>query len=747
MLFLLPSFFIILIVAYIYGIVPFVLLKKPLPMNPITPMFIGFGVLGILSQWFMIGGAINFFVLIVIAVGALVAPWRYGFYYQTHYTNLFNWFKSLNTFTLVSFGLILLLILYQSALPTKINDMGAYYLQTLQWMQAYGAVKGLGNLHPALGLGSAWHSLLSMFQLPSLPAFYAINGSLILTVYVWLTFELKSAFTTKEKLPNPLTKLNLILNGNKDEKETTKFFSNYKQLFIIAYSLVFFPLGFLYLTAPSPDLPLLAFTPLIFYWLVLEKNILNAELLLIIACFIFAVKPPALIAIATGIMVMVNSFRKSNPETLTQILETPKNTSIYIAKKLAINVFILALCLSPTLYKNYLQTGYLLYPLSLSKSTNQKVNNHLKNSAYTSNNLSQKNKGIDSTLVVNLKLNTLSNDSITANLNTSWYQNLISPKWQIPADWNKAYRQGIVSWGLSDSSHVQAFKDPLPPKKTRLLAWLTRPGYKGLMNKILALNFLIACLLLFAKTTWVLRGYQLLLLFITIFEWLFLTQYRLMLPTGLTLFCLNVLVFGSWSMGVGGKSLGVGLWSLVRLKLGLKGGALGHSSSKNVVSGTVTSARKIDIERTRSEPSSYATETSGKKIPIEGVRSEPMDERLIQLGKVTLIIPIIIYALLAFVPMTAFQKESRNKKITETNGFTSAFLVQPYTDYNRGELNSFMVDSIPFHFYNNRSYAWNAPLPAVSESHRRFLETNFGYKLRAFSTKIEDGFYLEKFDY
>lgn len=722
-------------------------------MNPITPMFVGFAVLGILSQWFMIGGAINFFVLLVIAVGAIVAPWRYGFYYQTHYTNLFNWFKSLNTFTLVSFGLIQLLILYQSALPTKINDMGAYYLQTLQWMQAYGAVKGLGNLHPALGLGSAWHSMLSMFQLPGLPAFYAINGSLILTVYVWLTFELKSAFTTKERLPNPLTKLNLILHGNKDENETTKFFSNYKQLFIIAYSLVFFPLGFLYLTAPSPDLPLLAFTPLLFYWLVLDKNILNAELLLIISCFIFAVKPPALIALAAGIMVMIKSFGKSNPETLTQILETPKNTSIYIAKKLAIHTLILALCLSPTLYKNYLQTGYFLYPLSLSKPTNQNVNDNYKNSTFAANKFSQKDKGIDSTLNAHLALKFLANDSITNISNASWYQNLISPKWQIPADWNKAYRQGIVSWGLSDSSHVQAFKGPLPSKKTRLFTWLTRPGYKGLMNKILALNFLMACLLLFAKTSWILRGYQLVLLFITIFEWLFLSQYRLMLPTGLTLFCLNVfvagksLVFRRWSLGVGGKSLGVGLWALVRLKLGLKGGALGKASDKDVVNGAATSAKKIDIVRNWAEPSIHATETSGKKIPIEAVRSEPMVERLILMGKATLIIPIVIYALLAFVPMTAFQKESRNKKITETNGFTSAFLVQPYTDYTNGELAIFMVDSIPFHFYTNRSYAWNAPLPAVSESHRRFLETNFGYKLRAFSTKIEDGYYLEKIDY
>lgn len=704
MLLLLPSFLIILIAAYIYGIAPFILLKKPLPMNPITPMFVGFAVMGILSQWFLIGGAINFFVLIVIAVGALVAPWRYGFYYQTHYTNLVNWFKSLNTFTLVSFGLILLLILYQSALPTKINDMGAYYLQTLQWMQAYGAVKGLGNLHPALGLGSAWHSLLSMFQLPGLPAFYAMNGSLIFTLYLWLTFELSSAFTTKEKLPNPLSKLKLALHVS-DHHSSENLLSNLKPYYLLAYSFAFFPLGFLYLTAPSPDLPLLVFIPLLFYWLVLDKNILNAELLLIVACFVFAVKPPALFAIAVGLFVAIKSFKKTNPETLTQILETPNNASVRIAKQLGINLLIAMLCLTPTLYKNYLQTGYVLYPLSINNSASKNI------IAIPINNPQENNQITE--------LNTNNSKAINEEKITTMF----SPKWQIPADWNRAYRQGIVSWGLSDSSNVQVFKDPLPEGKSRMLSWLTRPGYKGLMNKFLAINFLVACLLLFVKTTWFLRGFHLLLLLITILEWLFLTQYRLMLPTGITLVGFNMfvarsLVFSRWSLGAGLWSLVVGRWLFGKSQEASK-------DSKNL---TEPTAKKVDIERIRPEPSED-------------------DFGIIKLGKVVLLLPLLIYLIMAFVPMTAFQKESRNKKITETNGFTSAFLVQPYTDYTNGELESFLVDSIPFHFYSNRSYTWNAPLPAVSASHRRFLESNFGYKLRAFSTKMEDGFYLEKIDY
>jgi hypothetical protein len=477
---------------------------------------------------------------------------------------------------------------------------------------------------------------------------------------------------------------------------------------------VFFPLGFLYLTAPSPDLPLLVFTPLLFYWLVLDKNTLNAELFLIIACFVFAVKPPALFAIAAGIFASLKSSQKNNPETLTQILETPNNKGVHIAKQLGINLLIAVLCLTPTLYKNYLQTGYLLYPLSIynsaSKNIETKNNSSSKeiNQLVLTNNNNSPQKHIE---------NTPENSIHTSNSNTiNGYtiEALFAPKWQIPADWNKAYRQGIVSWGLSDSTNAQVFKGPLPAKKSRILSWLTRPGYKGLMNKLLAINFLLACLLLFVRnSSWLLRGFQLLLLFITIVEWFFLTQYRLMLPTGITLLSLNVLVV---------MSLVFSRWSLVGRHQDSKDGLKKDSSNS-----TETQKRKVDIERIRPEPSND-------------------DDVIIKLGKYILILPLVIYLMMAFVPMKAFQKESRNKMITETNGFTSAFLVQPYTDYRNGEIERFMVDSIPFHFYTNRSYTWNAPIPAVSASHRQFLQTNFGYQLRAFSTKIEDGFYLEKQD-
>ncbi len=76
-------------------------------------------------------------------------------------------------------------------------------------------------------------------------------------------------------------------------------------------------------------------------------------------------------------------------------------------------------------------------------------------------------------------------------------------------------------------------------------------------------------------------------------------------------------------------------------------------------------------------------------------------------------------------------------------GFTSDFLVKPYTNYKTGNLETFKVDSITFHYYSDRTYAWDAPIPAVSLSHRQFLEQNFHYRLRALGNKPEEGFYLE----
>jgi hypothetical protein len=537
-------------------------------------MLMGYAIVGLLSQCFMIGGAVNSFSFLVLILGALVTLWRYEAIYKLYRTNLNNWFQSLSKKEVIGFGIFSLLVAYQSSLPTKINDMGGYYLQTIQWMREYGMVKGLGNLHPALGLGSAWHSLLTLLSpLPpeTLP-FFAINGALMLALALFVWVELKYHFSW----------------------------------YIFAYAVLVFPLGYLYLTAPSPDWPLLVFVPLLGYWAFVKKETLPAEVFLLVACFVFACKP------SVAMVILLFATEALRHEVIKEYFKFSSLLNFFKSSS-RLSVFV-AIAFAPLAYKNYMQTGYPLYPSGFSVG--------------------------------------------------------VAPKWQIPADWNQAYRQGIQSWGISDKVEASSFKAPIPANSNRFKQWLLRSGYKGLMNKLLFLNALFALVLLFTKRKLQERLLLLALLGVSILEWYFLSQYRLMLPTALCLFSFNI--FFTFKIRN----------SLFKIR---------HSSLF-----TLTSSL------------------------------------------------LLLFALLSFFPFSLFKESSRNQQITQTDGFTPAYLIKPYTNYRIGTLETYLVDSIPFHYYKERSYAWDCPIPAVSASHRKFVKEQFGYEVRALGKEVKDGFWMEE---
>jgi hypothetical protein len=127
------------------------------------------------------------------------------------------------------FGLVLLTAFKSSQLPS-IFDNESYYVQTIKWLTEYGFVKGVANVHPFLGQFSFWHVLQSGFSFSFLPInFNDINGFLLL-IGIYYFFE-KEQFTTKN-------------------------WSFFSVIFLVFY--------FQFLDAPSPDLPILVFSAIVF---------------------------------------------------------------------------------------------------------------------------------------------------------------------------------------------------------------------------------------------------------------------------------------------------------------------------------------------------------------------------------------------------------------------------------------------------------------------------------------------------
>jgi hypothetical protein len=108
-----------------------------------------------------------------------------------------------NKFLIAGFLFILLLAIQTASQPT-LPDNESYYIQTIKWINEFGFVKGLGNLHLFFAQTSGWHVLQSAYN------FYFLKiplGSLSGFIsFLFIIFSFKNLhFYFKEQ-----RKLNLI---------------------------------------------------------------------------------------------------------------------------------------------------------------------------------------------------------------------------------------------------------------------------------------------------------------------------------------------------------------------------------------------------------------------------------------------------------------------------------------------------------------------------------------------------------
>lgn len=117
-------------------------------------------------------------------------------------------------------GLALVVTLWKSAQLPFVIDNDTYYLQTIKWLHEYGLVKGLANLNVAFGQTSPWQILQSGFDFPFMGwPLNDLNG-FVFIVFVWIVLKLKQEVT-------------------------------------IRYVLLFSVIILQFVSAPSPDLPVI----------------------------------------------------------------------------------------------------------------------------------------------------------------------------------------------------------------------------------------------------------------------------------------------------------------------------------------------------------------------------------------------------------------------------------------------------------------------------------------------------------
>ncbi len=229
----------------------------------------------------------------------------------------FNTFKIFNFKYKVLYISLFLLVLVQSATKPYLIDNESYYIQTIKWINEFGYVKGLANLHPFLGQNSAWHVLQAGFNFSFISnVFNDINGF----IYVIIGF----LFVEK-------------LNGYCNKKL-------YNLGLVLIFSLFFMQ----FINAPSPDLIIFLLAPYLAYEYFLNySNISTSKFTILISIVLFLcfIKVTMVVFTVVILILFIKNFNILKAHT----------TQYAVLCCLVLGLF---------LYKNYIISGYLLYPIN-----------------------------------------------------------------------------------------------------------------------------------------------------------------------------------------------------------------------------------------------------------------------------------------------------------------------------------------------------------------------------------------------
>jgi hypothetical protein len=275
-----------------------------------------------------------FSITILATTWAFFGPINMGFHIVLFLSSIIFWYQNKAAFLsilqsiprqirLFSFPIRILLIisslliLAQSATLPFIIDNESYYIQTIKWLNEYGFVKGLANLHLFLGQNSGWHITQSVYSLSFLyDRFNDLNGFCLLLGNFFAFQKLNSYFTKG----NPI---DLVFG-------------------LLPLSYVFL---FQFISAPSPDLPIYIFGFVLFSVYLQNESIKDHFLIIsILSLFVVFIKITAVVLLLFPIVLLINNF---------------KSVQKQLFKISAIGVLVLVLFVA----KNIMLTGYPLFPL------------------------------------------------------------------------------------------------------------------------------------------------------------------------------------------------------------------------------------------------------------------------------------------------------------------------------------------------------------------------------------------------
>lgn len=271
----------------------------------------------ILASIWAIYGRIHFeFQLFFIALQALIVL-KFTKELYLVYQSLWLQIKSLPKALKIFLTTIASLILIQAVSNATLIDNETYYIQTIKWLNEFGFVKGLANLHPFFAQASGWHILQSVFSFSYLSfSNNDLNGFCLLLGNLFGAFRLHDYFKNGHRVHLWFGLLPLA------------------NAFLFSFSNV-----------PSPDLAIAIISMVLFYYFIKKEDdeALTFNVLMLLTLFIIYIKITALPLVLLPFLFFAIHFKKMTAK---------------ISMSLAIGLMVLILFT----IKNTILTGLPLFP-------------------------------------------------------------------------------------------------------------------------------------------------------------------------------------------------------------------------------------------------------------------------------------------------------------------------------------------------------------------------------------------------
>ncbi|WP_418603110.1 LIC_10190 family membrane protein [Hwangdonia sp.] len=288
--------------------------------NPVILQVLGLFFYAVISSFFAFFIRIHIEYYVFILCLNILLTYSYRETIKTYWYIVLHAFKHLKIPYKILYLFLFVIILAQSSTMPYLIDNETYYIQTIKWINEFGYVKGLANVHMFLGQNSSWHMLQAGFNFPFLSDFYNDLNGFLFVIFSFLAIEKLSHYSNRENIQD--FGLGLIL----------------------LFSLFFMQ----FINAPSPDLIVFLITPYIFYLFITKyKNISANDFKIILSLMLF-------LCLVKVTMVLLS--------VLVLILFI-KNYTI-LKKDMWPYSFLSITVLGLFIAKNTIISGYVLYPIS-----------------------------------------------------------------------------------------------------------------------------------------------------------------------------------------------------------------------------------------------------------------------------------------------------------------------------------------------------------------------------------------------